>query len=90
MKKKPKLPAYTRARIIACKGRCITLHENPQSRWTLTFVPEWDKQCREMGLSVSGEVREGFRWQWHGGNALTIAKEKEVEDMFLRPLSFPP
>lgn len=81
------ISAYTRARIIACKGQKFEM-KIPRSRWEIHFVPLSNGRCKEVAVSVSGEVNEGFTWKWSGAFAegsITISgedREKHKEKAF--------
>ena len=66
--------AYTRARIIACKGRKVSI-KTPGNRWEIVFVPLDKGRCHEIGLSSSGEISSGFVWIWDGEENFTIEAE---------------
>ena len=69
-----KVSEYELARIAACRGKRVSLREEGHN-WGIEFVPLGNGRCREVGLSVSGHMREGFVWAWDG-ETLTIEAEK--------------
>jgi hypothetical protein len=45
----------------ACIGKQTEYHEEG-SRWNSLFIPTRYGVCREVALSVSGEIKEGFEY----------------------------
>lgn len=65
-------PTYEAARLRALRRDIATRYKNPTSRWEISFVPLGDGKVKEVGLSVAGEIQEGFTWQLCKGKIIIV------------------